>query len=328
MCLAHFLQHSGIEDCEIIVIDSGSEQDEKRVCEEFTRQFSGLVYIPTPRETLYAAWNRALERARGRYFINANTDDALHPDALRILSTALEKFPDAALAYGDWIWSDEPNAGFPWNPTFRVVKHEPYRPWFSLFYAFAGCHQFWRTATLKKLGGFDASCRAVGDYEVLCRLISARQQAVYVPMAVSAFYQNPEGLSRSGASSYEEFLSIQTRVREEVKIGDLFEIETDDVRQEADAWLALANKALLLKIPWAEQVTPDVEFAEKCLVRTLHLNPHNRAALRLRRRIQSLIRKNTATTSATVNKISRPTFFERFFVREPKARGDSPVFHP
>src|SRR5208337_1903982 len=65
---------------EIIVVDSGSHQNEQAIVEEFQRRYNNIVYIRTEeRESLYAAWNRGVKAARGKYLTNANTDDRHRP---------------------------------------------------------------------------------------------------------------------------------------------------------------------------------------------------------------------------------------------------------
>ncbi len=288
-CLSGLLHQSAVSRLEIIVIDSGSEQDEYSVCAAYEAKFARLIYERTQREPLYAAWNRALAKASGKYFVNANTDDSLHPLALEILASALDDRPEAVLAYGDWLWATVPNAEYPWDTGFRRCTHPEYHPSLPLFYAYAGCHQFWRTGKLRELGGFNAEYKAAGDYDALCRLALKGWKALYVPEEISAYYQNPEGLSRSSNLSYKEFVDIRDRFREKVSIGDLYDIDPCNKNACADAWADLAHRALSLRIPWAEGDTPDKEFAAKCARRALALQPGNSEALRLLNKAEAFL---------------------------------------
>src|SRR5687768_12897488 len=71
---------------EIVVIDSGSPENERAIVEQFQRRHPRIVYLRTERETLYAAWNRGIGAAGGKYLTNANTDDRHRRDALEILA--------------------------------------------------------------------------------------------------------------------------------------------------------------------------------------------------------------------------------------------------
>ncbi len=209
ICLKQLLQQSIINRAEIIVIDSGSEQDESDICSQFACIFPALIYERTERESLYAAWNRGLSKARGLYFVNVNTDDALAPDALEGFVRALENDASAALAYADCVWSPVPNAQYPWPNSWKAVCYESYSALTTLFYCFTGCNQFWRTSSLRELGGFNPLLRAVGDYEILCRMATQRMKAIHIPRALSAFYQNPKGLSQISSAANEEFLTVR-----------------------------------------------------------------------------------------------------------------------
>lgn len=277
-CLENLQLQDAISDAEVIVVDSGSTQNERDVCANYKDKFKRLIYERTDRESLYAAWNRALAKASGKYFVNANTDDALHPRALRMLAETLDTNHSAALAYGDWMWATVPNATFPWNPDFRRCVHSEYHPSLPLFYAYAGCHQFWRTDKLCEIGGFDPSYNAAGDYDAVCRIALKRWRAVYVPEAISAFYQNPSGLSRSSGTSHKEFVEIRDRVRSQFAIEDLYDVDPGSVVDCARAWTDLAHRALSLHVPWAENKTPDKEFALACARKALGLDPANQQA--------------------------------------------------
>src|SRR5579871_2491812 len=74
-CLDDLVAQSALEAMQILVIDSGSQQGEGAICQEYARQYPQIRLIRTEREPLYAAWNRALAMASGKYLTSANTDD-------------------------------------------------------------------------------------------------------------------------------------------------------------------------------------------------------------------------------------------------------------
>lgn len=279
-CLQQMLRQTALAECEIIVIDSGSQQDEAAVCAALRPAFPRLVYERTPRETIYKAWNRALALAQGEYFVNANTDDALHPNALAVLSRGLDEHAEAAIAYGDWVWSDVPNAPFPWHASYRRIKHTPYHPSLALMYCYTGCTQFWRTAKLREIGGFNAGRWAAGDYEALAALVRRRWAAVYAPLEVSAFYQNPAGLSLSSNRSIQEFHEIRNALRQTLEISAIFDVDEADHRSCAAGWMGLAHRALRVCAPWESRPEPDDDYARWAALKALALDPFNPYAQR------------------------------------------------
>ncbi len=77
-CLEDLENQTIADKIEIIVVDSGSEQDEESIVKEFQRKYSNIKYIRTEkRETVYEAWNRGIKSSSGKYITNANTDDRL-----------------------------------------------------------------------------------------------------------------------------------------------------------------------------------------------------------------------------------------------------------
>lgn len=280
-CLRQLLQQSAIGECEVLVIDSGSEQEEAAVCAALQAEFPALLYERTPRETIYGAWNRALAKARGRYFVNANTDDSLHPNALSLLKRALDHHPEAVIAYGDWIWSNTPNASFPWDSSYRHIRHGSYHPSIPLIYCYTGCTQFWRTDKLRQLGGFRSERWAAADYEALTEIVRRQWAAAYVPTPVAAYYQNPAGLSLATNRSFREFCEIRNKLRETVPISTIYEVDDADAKACAAGWVGLAQRALHVYAPWASGLEPDFKYAAFATHKALARDPASCPAKRL-----------------------------------------------
>jgi hypothetical protein len=260
-CLQQLVSQTVIDRCEIVVIDSGSQEDEAGVCREFATLLPNLIYERTARETLYAAWNRGLSKARGHYFVNVNTDDALAPDALECFVRAMDEDSNAALAYADCVWSPMPNAPYPWPDSWKRVRYESYAAEMALFYCFTSCTQFWRIAELKRLGGFDPEFKAAGDYEVLCRMVSQGMKALHIPRPLSAFYQNPNGLSQMSSTANDEFLRTRVRFRKEVKLSRLYSVNESGAGDVRGAHLRIAVRSLKPRVPWHDAPVAEVDYA-------------------------------------------------------------------
>jgi hypothetical protein len=288
-CLKQLRNQTVIELCEVVVIDSGSDQDAGAVCQEFAKFFPNLLYERTARETLYAAWNRGLAKARGEYFVNVNTDDALAPDALECFVRAMEEDPDAALAYADCVWSPTPNASYPWPDSWKRVRYELYAGEMALFYCFTSCTQFWRTSALKCLGGFDPEFKAAGDYEILCRMVSQGMKAMHIPRPLSAFYQNPNGLSQMSSSANDEFLRTRALFRNEVKLSQLYGIDESNAGDVRGAHLRIAVRALKPRVPWHDAPVAEVDYAIHNLLAAATTLPSSSVRSRLLRRAAFMV---------------------------------------
>jgi tetratricopeptide (TPR) repeat protein len=262
---------------EIIVVDSGSPENERRVVEEFQRHRENVRYVLTERETLYAAWNRALRMATGTFFANFNIDDWLREDALELFAEALAENPNADLAYAHWARTHLPQQ----EPTIDDVVsfHPPYEPALSLFYCYGGSTQFWRRSSLLRIGGFDEAFVACGDLEVLQRLTQRGGTAVLVPEVLEGFYQNPSGISHSTDVALREQLGLFAAARASVPLERLYDVDPADPAAAADGWVALGNLALEVKVPWHDGPLRDVGFALQCYERALRLVPGHDDAL-------------------------------------------------
>jgi glycosyltransferase involved in cell wall biosynthesis len=98
---------------EIIVVDSGSQQNEKAIVREFQQRYLHIVYIRTKeRETVYSAWNRGIRAASGEYITNANTDDRHRKDALELMALALDRNPHMGIVYADVLVTETENETF------------------------------------------------------------------------------------------------------------------------------------------------------------------------------------------------------------------------
>ncbi len=222
-----------LNQLEIIVIDSGSAENEHEIVAAYQTRHPHIRLLRTEKETVYAAWNRGIQAARGRYITNANTDDAHRTDALEILSGALENHPQADLAYSHCAFTRRPNDAFPSASRFLDCRFPAFTPALGMFYCLLGPHPVWRKTVFDKIGWFDPNFSNAGDYDFQMRFIQAGLQAVWVPEILSLFYQNPNGLSLGSDKTLIESKTIENRYRATVPIARLYPIGAGDAQAEA-----------------------------------------------------------------------------------------------
>jgi glycosyltransferase involved in cell wall biosynthesis/ADP-heptose:LPS heptosyltransferase/ubiquinone/menaquinone biosynthesis C-methylase UbiE/Tfp pilus assembly protein PilF len=274
-CLENLSRQKNFNRCEVIVVDSGSPENERAIVLELQQKFANIRYVRTERETIYGAWNCGLALARGRYWANVNTDDGLRNDALEVLTSAMDKHSDCAMAYADTAWTAKPNDTFPSVNIVRTVKYPHYSPVETIFYCVTGCLQFWRTAALRQLGGFDASLRAAGDYEATLKLMAARMNAVHVPEVLSLFYQNTAGLTQGDSRAATEHGNVMNQHRLQLDVANIFQVNPGDPASNALAWAALAVHASKFTIPWEDAPSEHCDYAFECFHKALELDPEN-----------------------------------------------------
>jgi radical SAM superfamily enzyme YgiQ (UPF0313 family)/glycosyltransferase involved in cell wall biosynthesis/ADP-heptose:LPS heptosyltransferase/predicted O-methyltransferase YrrM len=224
-CLEDLEAQTIADKVEIIVIDSCSLQNERAIVEEFQKRFRNIVYLRTPkREKLYAAWNRGIRMARGKYITNTNTDDRRLPNALEIEARALEMFPDVGLVYADiWETSIENDTLNP-NDTKRFKLHS--YPDFTLLNGLTGSNfspqPMWRASAHDRVGFFDESYTIAGDYEFFYRL-SRSFNALHIRAPLGLYLANTSGIEKSQPQlTGEEFHRLRLKFYSEITLNEFF----------------------------------------------------------------------------------------------------------
>lgn len=195
-CLEDLEAQTIADRLEIIVIDSGSPQNEGQIVQEFQQRYSNIKYVRTEREPLYQAWNRAIKMATGKYLTNANTDDRHRPDALERMADALENDPDVALVYSHQLINDRANVPFHESNPVGMLERPAYDRSIMLSGCHMGSHPMWRRSLHDEIGYFDERLRSAGDYEFWCR-IALSHDLKLVPEVLSAYYYNTQGIELS-----------------------------------------------------------------------------------------------------------------------------------
>ncbi|MEG4030904.1 MULTISPECIES: FkbM family methyltransferase [unclassified Microcoleus] len=193
---------------EIIVIDSGSQENEQSVVREFQAKYPNIVYDRTSdRETLYAAWNRGIKMSHGAYITNANTDDRHRPDALEIMAKYLDENSTVSLVYADQLITNTA------NDTFATTQAEKRWNWPAFDYSelerrcIIGPQPMWKKSLHEKYGYFRTEFTAAGDYEFWLR-IGKSENIVHLPEILGLYCENPQGLEHSSPISQQETRQI------------------------------------------------------------------------------------------------------------------------
>ncbi len=158
------------DELEIIVVNSGSQQNEDEVVKEYQSKYKNIKYFKTARETIYKAWNRGIKEASGKYITNANTDDRHKENALEILADTLDEENSVVLVYADSKVTDKVNEKFNTaNVTGLLLWPEFDRT--NLFrICYVGPQPMWRKTLHEKYGYFDGTYKSAGDYDFWLRV--------------------------------------------------------------------------------------------------------------------------------------------------------------
>jgi glycosyltransferase involved in cell wall biosynthesis len=180
---------------QIVIVDSASPQNEQSIVKEFQAKYPNIVYERTPeRETLYAAWNRAIKMSNGKYITNANTDDRHRFDALEVMANFLDTHPEVSLAYPNQLITTVANDTFVTTQSNRHWNWPPYSYEQMKQGCCVGSQPMWRKSLHDKYGYFRSEFHCAGDYEYWLRIGSKGEKLALVSEIIGLYYFNPQGI--------------------------------------------------------------------------------------------------------------------------------------
>ncbi len=170
--ISNLLNQTLGEDLEIIVVVSGSTQEESKIVEKFLEKYNNIKLIITDkRESIYQAWNRGIKISNGRYICNANTDDILREDALEIMAKELDKYPEVAMVYADQYITNKYSSSFD-NSLKRRFNRPEYSKLRFLARYWVGPQPMWRSSLhFNNNLWFDEGLEICGDNDFACKVM-------------------------------------------------------------------------------------------------------------------------------------------------------------
>lgn len=209
-CIEDLERQTIADRLEIIVVDSGSPENEGEIVRRYQQRYSNIKYIRTEqRESVYQAWNRGIKAATGKYITNANTDDRHYEHALATLARALEDNPDSPAAYARFVGVREQQDGsrsYYYDSPSRPFKFED-----LLDEAFTvGPQPMWRRSIHSVCGYFDEGLVVGGDEEFWFR-IAQHGDLTFVDEVLGEFLENPESVCHDGSRGATCFESTYIR---------------------------------------------------------------------------------------------------------------------
>jgi len=193
---------------EIIIINSGSKQNENLIIEKYCKRHDNFKYILTDkRETIYAAWNRGIKASSGVFITNSNTDDRLRNDALEILANELIQSKEVGLIYADQYESSIKNQTFSSLAKGKIIKFPDYNRIYQLERCIIGSQPMWRASIhFENDIWFDEKYEVCGDQEFEFR-VSQIFQIKHLSQPLGIFF-------KSKGKKNKEYQNIARNIRE------------------------------------------------------------------------------------------------------------------
>lgn len=188
------------DDWELIVIDDGSTDNTREILERYASHPKIRVVLQENRG-LNATCNRALDLARGQYFTRLDSDDWADENWLLVLSTALDRNPDAGLVYSDYYLVDID------GDVYDCIRRPRIGAEIELLEQAAhGACTMVRTDVLREVGGYSAGFACQDGFDLWLKITAKRRP---INVNVPLFYYRQHGSSLSKR----EMLILQTRAR-------------------------------------------------------------------------------------------------------------------
>ncbi len=168
-------------DFELIICDNASTDATSAICREFSARDSRIRYFRNEQNIGPAAnFNLAFGRARGEYFKWAAADDLCEPDLLALCVDALDRDPDAAMAFtGTKCIDADANVAGQDNYILATDSPSPQRRFRSLIFVDHRRHGafeafgLYRSRVLQDTPLFEAYCRGDSVLFVRCACADA-----------------------------------------------------------------------------------------------------------------------------------------------------------
>lgn len=202
-CLEDLEAQTIADRVEIIVVNSGSTQNEEAVVREFQEKYDNIVYLKTKqRETIYKAWNRAVKIARGKYITNANTDDRHRKDAFDILTRYLDNHPETGVVYAKQFIVDTPGLTFDTASPIGKFDWPEFERENLMEFCGIGPQPMWRTSIHQELGCFfDESLEVSGDYDFWLR-VSQYTDFHLIDQYLGIYFKDPDQSNKEWQNRY------------------------------------------------------------------------------------------------------------------------------
>lgn len=204
--LKNITKQTIFEECELILINANSDQDEEKYIFPFLEKHKNIKYIKLDNDPgLYGVWNIGINQSTGEYICNSNVDDLRHIDNLEILRKHLFYSEEVDLVYGDsCVVNEIPES----NKKYDMILSEHSIFEFSqenMIKCLPGALPLWKKTMHQKCGMFQEKYKSAGDWEMWLRAVENGSKFKKVDIISGYYYNNPTGLSTNKDSAKSKF---------------------------------------------------------------------------------------------------------------------------
>lgn len=195
--LDNITKQSIFDECELLLINANSPENEYAVIAKYMTQYPNIKYIALSWDPgVYGVWNLGVFLASAPYLTNANLDDLRYKDCLENQAQYLDEHADVSLVYANFHYSDDPKSPIEQCSITNSVQHKPIINFKTALYkCIAGPQPMWRKSVHVQVGLFDQRFLYSGDWEFWNRMVKAGLIFGQMEGYSGVYYFNPDGLS-------------------------------------------------------------------------------------------------------------------------------------
>lgn len=197
------LLNQTFQDFEVIIIDDGSTDNSREIIARYA-DYKNIRTIYQQNKGLNVTNNIALRASKGKYIMRLDADDYLDPNALLVMSKALEDNDELGLVFPDYYMVDKD------GNIMNVEQRHSFNNEVSLFDqpAHGACTMI-RTDFLKEVGGYDEQYKCQDGYELWIKFATKYKVSnVNIPL----FYYRQHGSNLT--SNEDRILSTRLKIKE------------------------------------------------------------------------------------------------------------------
>jgi glycosyltransferase involved in cell wall biosynthesis len=214
---------------ELFVVNDGSTDDTEKVLQPYLNR---VRYVKQANQGVSAARNTGIELASGDYVLCLDADDKLDPQAIELLTEAVEQKPISSVAYGDVLSFDhrcQRRQRLLQKPHFAGSPPHPARQFYNCGGLAPGAFLV-PLELARRVGGFDRRFSNSADVDFFMRC-GCLAPFVYVPGVVLHYRLHECNMSLKVRTAIEERIDCRLALQDWCQARDLHPL--DEMRNEA-----------------------------------------------------------------------------------------------